>query len=245
MKKKQTKIGLIVRFLHGALPWFLITVLSGAVLTLCETVMPQIVSVTVDSVIGAKPFTLPDWFMTLAGGSSALEGLRGKVGLMAGLVVLVSACSFAFRYLQRVSGARGSETYVKNMRDTLFSHIQHLPFSWHSANRTGDIIQRCTSDVDTVRNFVAGQLLEVFNVVFYIVISLLYMYTMNVRIALVATVFMPVVFLYSMFFHVKIADRFTEADEAEGVMSTVAQENLTGVRVVRAFGREAYEKEKF
>lgn len=245
MEKKQSKIGLITRFMPGAWPWFLVTILGSAMLTLCETVMPQIVSVTVDSVIGNAPFTLPDWMAGLVGGTQVLEGLRGKLGLMAAAVVLVAGLSFLFRYLQRVASARGSERYVKNMRDTLFAHIQRLPFSWHSANRTGDIIQRCTSDVETVRTFVTGQLLEVFSVLFHIVISLSFMYSMNGKIALAATLFMPVVFLYSAYFQRKISDRFTEADEAEGVMSTVAQENLTGVRVVRAFGRERYEKDKF
>lgn len=245
MGKKSSKTKLITRFMPGALPWFLITILGSAMLTLCETIMPQIVSVTVDSVIGDKPFSLPDWVVGLLGGSQALEGLRGKLGLMAAAVLIVAGLSFIFRYVQRVASARGSERYVKNMRDTLFAHIQRLPFSWHSANRTGDIIQRCTSDVETVRTFVTGQLLEVFSVLFHIIISLSFMYSMHVKIALAATLFMPVVFLYSMYFHKKISSRFTEADEAEGVMSTVAQENLTGVRVVRAFGRERYEKDKF
>ena len=136
-----------MRFMHGALPWFLVTILASAMLTLCETVMPQIVSVMVDSVIGTKAFTLPGWTVGLFGGAQALEGLRGKLGLMAAAVIIVAGLSFLFRYLLRVSSARGSERYVKNMRDMLFSHIQRLPFSWHSANRTGDIIQRCTSDV--------------------------------------------------------------------------------------------------
>lgn len=245
MGKKSSKTKLITRFMPGALPWFLITILGSAMLTLCETIMPQIVSVTVDSVIGDKPFSLPDWVVGLLGGSQALEGLRGKLGLMAAAVLIVAGLSFVFRYVQRVASARGSERYVKNMRDTLFAHIQRLPFSWHSANRTGDIIQRCTSDVETVRTFVTGQLLEVFSVLFHIIISLSFMYSMHGKIALAATLFMPVVFLYSMYFHKKISSRFTEADEAEGVMSTVAQENLTGVRVVRAFGRERYEKDKF
>ncbi len=245
MGKKSSKTKLITRFMPGALPWFLITILGSAMLTLCETIMPQIVSVTVDSVIGDKPFSLPDWVVGLLGGSQALEGLRGKLGLMAAAVLIVAGLSFIFRYVQRVASARGSERYVKNMRDALFAHIQRLPFSWHSANRTGDIIQRCTSDVETVRTFVTGQLLEVFSVLFHIIISLSFMYSMHVKIALAATLFMPVVFLYSMYFHKKISSRFTEADEAEGVMSTVAQENLTGVRVVRAFGRERYEKDKF
>ena len=245
MEKKQSKIGLITRFMPRAWPWFLVTILGSAMLTLCETVMPQIVSVTVDSVIGNAPFSLPEWMAGLMGGTQVLEGLRGKLGLMAAAVVLVAGLSFLFRYLQRVASARGAERYVKNMRDTLFAHIQRLPFSWHSENRTGDIIQRCTSDVETVRNFVTGQLLEVFSVLFHIVISLSFMYSMNGKIVFAATLFMPVVFLYSTYFQKKISDRFTEADEAEGVMSTVAQENLTGVRVVRAFGRERYEKDKF
>ena len=245
MEKKSKGTKLITRFMPGALPWFLVTILASAMLTLCETVMPQIVSITVDSIIGTKAFSLPDWVVGLLGGTQVLEGLRGRLGLMAGAVIIVAGLSFLFRYLQRVASARGSERYVKNMRDTLFAHIQRLPFSWHSANRTGDIIQRCTSDVETVRTFVTGQLIEVFSVLFHIVISLSFMYAMNVKIALAATVFMTVVFLYSMYFHKKISSRFTEADEAEGVMSTVAQENLTGVRVVRAFGRERYEKDKF
>ena len=177
MGKKSSKTKLITRFMPGALPWFLITILGSAMLTLCETIMPQIVSVTVDSVIGDKPFSLPDWVVGLLGGSQALEGLRGKLGLMAAAVLIVAGLSFVFRYVQRVASARGSERYVKNMRDTLFAHIQRLPFSWHSANRTGDIIQRCTSDVETVRTFVTGQLLEVFSVLFHIIISLSFMYS--------------------------------------------------------------------
>jgi len=215
MKKKESKVSLIARFMHGALPWFIVTILASAAVTLCETLMPQIVSITVDSVIGAKPFTLPDWVIGLIGMEN-LERLRGRLLLMAIAVIVVAAGNFLFRYLQRVSSAKGSERYVKNMRDALFSHIQKLPFSWHSANRTGDIIQRCTSDVEQVRNFVTGQLIEVFSVVFHIVISLLFMYSMNVKIALAATAFMPVVFFYSMYFHQRIAHRFTEADETEG-----------------------------
>ena len=90
MEKKQSKIGLITRFMPRAWPWFLVTILGSAMLTLCETVMPQIVSVTVDSVIGNAPFTLPDWMAGLMGGTQVLEGLRGKLGLMAAAVVLVA-----------------------------------------------------------------------------------------------------------------------------------------------------------
>lgn len=116
---------------------------------------------------------------------------------------------------------------------------------WHSKNQTGDIIQRCTADVEVIRNFVITQVLEVFRTIFLVIISLSMMISMNVKLTLIAVVFMPVIVAYSgIFFHL-ISKNFTAADEAEGELSTVVQENTTGVRVVRAFGREKFEINHF
>jgi len=134
---------------------------------------------------------------------------------------------------------------VKNMRDKLFSHIQHLPFSWHMKNQTGDIIQRCTSDVETIKNFVAEQLTSVVKIVILIAFSLVCMFSMNTKLTLVASFSVPIVVIYSVFFHNKFSTIFRECDENEGVLSTIAQENLTGMRVVSAFGRQRYERDKF
>ncbi len=120
-----------------------------------------------------------------------------------------------------------------------------MPYSWHVKNQTGDIIQRCTSDVEVIRNFFTNQLLEVIRIVFMIVYYLCIMFSMNWTIALIRAVFIPIVVLYSMIFYSKINVRFRAADEAEGVLSTAVQENLTGVRVVRAFGRERWEVDRF
>ena len=124
-------------------------------------------------------------------------------------------------------------------------HIQYLPFAWHKNNPTGDIIQRCTSDVDVIRQFVCNQLVEVVRTVFLIVLYLCIMFTMNLRLSLISALFIPIVGLSSGVFYKKISGRFQAADEAEGDLTTCAQENLTAVRVVRAFGRERYEEEKF
>ena len=131
--------------------------------------------------------------------------------------------------------AKGSENFVKSLRDALYRHIQRLPYAWHVRHSTGEIIQRCTSDVEVVRNFVTNQLLEVFRIVFLVGFSLAVMASMNVRMTLIAVGFLPVILLYSGFFYSKIAKRFRTADEAEGELSAAVQENLTGVRVVRAF----------
>jgi len=134
---------------------------------------------------------------------------------------------------------------VRTIRDTLFSHIQRLPFAWHMKHQTGDIIQRCTSDVDVVRNFLSEQLLSVFRIVILLSMSLYFMFSMHVRLALIASLTFPVIVFYSMYFNSRISKHFRECDENEGILSTIAQENLTGVRVVRAFGQEAYERERF
>ena len=135
--------------------------------------------------------------------------------------------------------------FPENMRNALYAHVQRLPSAWHDKNQTGDIIQRCTSDVEVIRNFVVTQLLEVFRTVFLIGVSFAMMWSMNRKLSGIVLLFVPVIVAYSAIFYRLIARRFTDADEAEGELSTVVQENATGVRVVRAFGREQYEMERF
>ena len=94
-------------------------------------------------------------------------------------------------------------------------------------------------------NFVCNQLVEVVRTVFLIILYLSIMFSMNVKLSLVAVLFIPIVGLSSGVFYKKISSRFQVADEAEGELTTCAQENLTGVRVVRAFGRERYEVDRF
>lgn len=134
---------------------------------------------------------------------------------------------------------------VKTARDWLFHHIEHLPYEWHMQNQTGDIIQRCTSDVNMVRDFVAEQLIQVVRIAILIGFSIVFMVSMSVRLSVIVFLSVPLIIAYSWFFYYKIGHLFQQCDENEGVLSTITQENLTGVRVVRAFGREQYEKERF
>ena len=183
--------------------------------------------------------------MALIDAVGGVEALKGNLLWIAAAVVLIAALTAVFRFVNLLETARASETFVCRIRNLLFAHIQRLPFAWHMKNQTGDIIQRCTSDVDTVRNFVTDQFMNVVRISILLVLSLSFMISMNLRLSVVAMVSIPVIFTYSMIFQRKISDRFTKCDESEGVLSTIAQENLTGVRVVRAFGREKYEKDRF
>ena len=166
--------------------------------------------------------------------------------ILCALGVVVCAClSGIFNFVARIGTAKGTERFVKKLRDTLYAHTQRLPFAWHTRNQTGDIIQRCTYDVDTAQRFISQQLIEVVRTVILVAVALAFMFSMNVLLAVIALLFIPLILGYSAFFFSRIADKFQEADEAEGELLIHVQENLTGVRVVRAFGREKFETDRF
>lgn len=244
-KKKAGKAAMIFRFLKPCLPLMLTGLFFSAMITVCQAFIPQVIRISVDGVLGSDLSKIPEWVKTFLSEKTIRENPGKMLTIAALAVILLAAINIAANYYSKVFAAKGSESFVKGMRDQLYDHIQKLPYSWHVKNQTGDIIQRCTSDVDVVRNFVTNQLMEVFRIIFLIVFYMVIMFSMNVKISLIAVSFFPIVILYSGYFFSKIAQHFQEADEAEGILSSVVQENLTGVRVVRAFGRESFERKRF
>ncbi len=241
----REKAGLIWHYLRPCWGHFAAALLCACLSMALNALTPQIIRITVDSILGSEEAKLPALVLRVL----PLETLRQEpvtalwwaAGAVMVTALLRGLCSFG----QRAQLSRGSEAYVKGLRDDLYRRIQYLPFAWHKQHPTGDIIQRCTSDVDVIRTFVCNQLVEVVRTVFLIILYLWIMFRMNVKLSLIALAFIPIVGLSSGVFYRKISSRFKTADEAEGEVTTCAQENLTGVRVVRAFGRERYEKDKF
>ncbi|MBR6704531.1 MAG: ABC transporter ATP-binding protein [Lachnospiraceae bacterium] len=246
-KKRNTKqnLKLLGRFLKGSRLLFAASVLFAIVTALCDTVNPQIIRMAIDNAVGGAEPSQPPFVLDLVEKLGGFAYLGKHLWIMALAVVAVAAVKALAQYLFRVSNTKAAETLVKTMRDSLFSHIERLPYAWHGKNRTGDIIQRCTSDIDTMKNFVAEQLTSVFRIVILLVLSILFMVRMDLSLTLIALAPMPLIIGYSLIFHRKIGKGFEECDENEGVLSAMVQENLTGVRVVRAFGRERYERDRF
>ena len=242
---RREKARLVTRYLRGCWGFFLAGLLFSCLSMALNALTPQIIRLTVDSILDSKAPEVPAWLLRLLHWDALTGDTLRALWVAAAAVLLVAIARGLCSYGQRINLSKGSETYVKRLRDGLYRHIQHLTFAWHKANPTGDIIQRCTSDVDVIRNFVCNQLVEVVRTILLIALYLGVMYTMNVRLSLVATIFLPIVGVSSGVFYRKISSRFQIADEAEGELTTCAQENLTGVRVVRAFGRERFEDEKF
>ena len=247
MKNKidSQSFGLIRRYLKGFYHLFVLALICSVLGTIFNSLTPQIFRFAVDGVLGGDGSSLPDAIRNLLDLSWISQNPLSALSLAAGAAILTALLSGLCSYGFRMCTTKGSEGFVKALRDSLYGHIQKLPFQWHVAHQTGEIIQRCTSDVEVVRSFITNQLLEVIRTVFLVVFSLSIMFSMNVKLATIAAVFIPVVMAYSGIFYAKIATRFRVADEAEGELSSTVQENLTGVRVVRAFGRERFEIERF
>ena len=247
--EKQTqnreKLALLWTFLKGAKRYFLVAVLAAGVTALTDMIQPQIIRAAVDCALGGKEGDFPAFVMNAVNSIGGFAYLGEHLWIMALAILAVAAVQVASQYTFRVFNTKASETLVKTMRDRLFSHIQHLPFSWHMKNRTGDIIQRCTSDIDTTKNFLSEQMTSVFRVVILLILSITFMSSMHAPLTVIAVIPMPLIIGYSIYFHKKIHDGFLECDENEGKLSAMAQENLTGVRVVRAFGQEKAEVDKF
>lgn len=242
---KRNRLQLVFNFLYGSKRWFVLAVLFAVSMQFISLVNPKLIGFTVDSVIGDLPSSLPSFangWIDAIGGVSILKEHLYYVALM----IIAVAVVYAFvHFCFRVCNAIGSEILVKNMRDQLYTHLSRLPFSWYGENQTGDIIQRCTSDVETIKVFLSEQLTSLLRIVVLIVLAVSFMMQIHFRLAVISACFIPVIISYSVFFHTKIGKAFQHADEEEGKLSAIAQENLTGVRVVRAFGRESYERERF
>ncbi len=235
---------MIAYFLKGSKRFFALGVILSLAAAFLDMISPKLVQYTVDEVLKEEK-AAPAFVLGVMDHLGGRLYLQQHLYLVAFIVMLTAACAALCRYLYRVINARGSEKFIKNIRDSLFVHITDLPVSWYQKNHTGDILQRCTSDVETIKAFVSEQMTALFRVGMLIVLALYFMMGIDVKLALVSGAFIPVVVIYSLFFHNKISSSFMKADEEEGRLSAIAQENLTGVRVVRAFGRESFERERF
>jgi len=175
-----------------------------------------------------------------------VDGNMTKTFLLIGLgFVVLALFEGGFSFVAGRLAAYTAEGITRRLRDFLFDHIQRLSFSYHSTTPTGDLIERVTSDVDAVRRFFSEQALGMGRIVLLFVINFAAIYRLNAELALVSVIVIPFMLVVSLWFFKRVLKRYEAYQAQEAVLSTTLQENLTGVRVVKAFGRQEYEKGKF
>ncbi|MEM7346886.1 MAG: ABC transporter ATP-binding protein [Chloroflexota bacterium] len=150
-----------------------------------------------------------------------------------------------FTFLSGKMAARSAEGIILRTRNYLFDHLQRLPFTYHDKTQTGDLVQRCSSDIDTIQRFFANEAIGVGRILLLFIVNFIALFTLNVRLALLSLITTPIVFGISLFFFKKIHTAYEEHQEQEGLLSSTLQENLTGVRVVKAFARQPFEIDKY
>jgi len=159
--------------------------------------------------------------------------------------IVLAAFEGGFSFLSGRLSAQTAEGITRRLRNYLFDHIQHLPFAYHRKTQTGELIQRCTSDVDAVRRFFADQAIGVGRIILLFVINFVAILRLNATLGWVSIVVVPLVVATSAYFFRRVSKAYEAFQEQDAVLTTTLQENLTGVRVVKAFARQQYEIEKF
>ncbi|MCC5885072.1 MAG: ABC transporter ATP-binding protein [Gammaproteobacteria bacterium] len=171
--------------------------------------------------------------------------LLGYLSLSGVLVVLVTLGAGVFHYFRGRLTATASEALIRRLRTGVHAHVEHLPAVWHDGMDTGDVVQRCSSDVETLRVFFSGDLVEIGRALILVAVLLPLMFWLDWALALVAIALMPVIFACAWIFFRRVQFVFKATDEAEAELTACLQENLTGIRVVRAFSRQPFEVERF
>ncbi|MBE5767371.1 MAG: ABC transporter ATP-binding protein [Clostridiales bacterium] len=241
---------LIGAFMRGNSMRYLGAVCAVVLTVTIGFVTPRVLGGTVDAILDKvrgqdNPLTffgVMNDFLYARGGR---DYLLSRLWLPAIALIALNLFNGVCQYMRGRWTAEASESIAKNMRDRLYKHLQVLPYDYHVKAQTGDLIQRCTSDVETIRRFLASQVVEIFRAILMIIVALTIMLGIHVKMTLYSMMLVPPLFLFAMFFFKWVRKAFTLSDEAEGRMSAVLQENLTGVRVVRAFGRQKFEVDKF
>ncbi len=234
----------LFKFMTGYKGIYVLAMICIILSQMVTIVSPLIIRTTIDSIIGSEPIgsNFLERLIQYIGGRAYL---RKNLWIIGVLLVFIAILRGILLYFRNTLASKTAENTAKNIRDSLYDQIQRLPYEYHVKAETGDLIQRCTSDVNTIKRFLSIQLVEVAGSLFMLGFVSYTMFKLNVKMTLVSMATMPIIFIFAFIFFSKVKKAFEASDEAEAELTTVLQENLTGVRVVKACANQKYEIEKF
>jgi ATP-binding cassette subfamily B protein len=204
--------------------------------------VPQAVIDGVFSAPGTRMGAMSAWVIERLGGAEVVRADLWKPGVV---IAVAAVAAGLLNVLRGWMTARAAQRSVRRLRERVHARLVRLPVPFFDANESGDLLQRATSDVDTVQNVLANQIAEMGRAILLLLIAIPLMFAIDWRMAIASTVLaIPVVAFAGLYFRT-VSDRFRTKDEAEGRLTAKAQENIAGIRVVRAFGRQSFERAEF
>ena len=247
MKAQTSRFKLFWMLLEGQRARYGAATLALVIASCFLYLAPLVPQIVIDGVFlagegDAAPSRLTLWAVERLGGEAFL---RDNLWWPALLIFAFSATAGLFTYLRGRWSASASESIIRQLRDRVYDHLQHLSCRYFDRAETGDLIQRATSDVETVRTFLTLHVVEIGRALIMFLVPLPLMLAIDVRMTLVSVLLMPVIVGFSVFFFLKVKAAFKKTDEAEARLTATVQENLAGIRVVRAFARQEFEEQKF
>ena len=222
MTSMMKKLKLLFGYMRGNRLLYIGAIVCMGISAVMTMIPTLIIRFTVDSVIGNQPAELPRILHGFVNRVGGLEFLRTNLWILGLCLVGVHLVNFLFVYLRGKWSAKAAESTAKKLRDRLYGHLQNLTYDYHVKAETGDLIQRCTSDVETIRRFLAMQLVEVGRALFMLIASLIIMLSLDVRMTLISMVVIPLFWFFLCFF-MKVQKAFLKVDESEGRLSNTSR----------------------
>ena len=225
--------------------YFLISSICTLIASCAIFITPLIVSFALDEILQGTASQIPSFLTSVFYLLGTRDFLIHNL-IYLGIAILISTgLNCLFTYLRKSIMAKASEGLARDLRNRLYRHLEDVPYDYHKHVNTGDIVQRCSSDVNTVRRFIEMQLMEIVRTLFMVLTAVFLFFSVHWKMACISMCLMPILAVSSFIYFNKIRSYFTDSDTAEGNLSTMIQENLSGIRVVRAFGQQKTEVDRF
>lgn len=247
MKKLMRISGLLTQG-HHLLYWT--SVLSQIFMVASQVFASFLTKVLIDTIEGIeqldKAVYVEKWVIALITGGSGNQYLIDNQATILPTAILVAAVVSALMSLLRM-GLRAYTASVINssMQLTVFDHLERLPYSYYKRNKSGDLIQTCTRDLDVLRKFLIADVSSV-NWTFWICLFCFsILMSISWKLTLVSLCLFPLMFVYSFFLIKEVRKRYRATDDSEGRMTDKINQNLAAVRIVKAFNNESYEVSSF
>ena len=233
----------VKRMLRGHVGLYVLSYVFQFLMCLCSVFSTFLTSVLVDAYMGqlSKAAFLEQWVAQIVAGSEDIEILYGNTNRI-GFWVLGSAIVLVVvSMIRMILRARVSSLINRHMQDEMYDHLLGLPFSYYKQAKPGDLIQTCTQDVDTIRKFLIMQTSQILYSLWMLVFCLVVLFQIHFILALSTLVLMVPLFIFSFFFIKKVRKAYRAADDAEAQIVDRLNDNLSGVRVIKAFSAEQKE----
>lgn len=244
--KLNARAKILIKLIGDNLGLYLLVFIATTITIFMRFVPANILAELFDHVLGDLPSRYPYWLRNLPLLKDILAGDRISQIWFFGLSIVLSfAIQGLANYFKGIYSAKASENVAQDLRNRLMNHIVRLPYVYHVEASTGDLIQRCTSDIETVRRFLNVQFISMYNSLMMVAIAFSLMAPVSLKVTLLGIGPVPLMLIYSYFFFKKVIQAFERTEKAEAVMNAVLQENLSGIRIVQAFGTQKHELDKF